>query len=216
MTKIELDTVRIDTYQELKNNLAAVEEFFRHGDILVRQINEVLQRVKTAVDIGEDTSFTEEDFNSMLTARNNILYPIFQSASFAVVFDPYGETPTEEPEPPVVIVEPVTKYTNRISSGILNGTTITTTIGDKPVKVIDLSYNKGILDSNNTVEYLEAGTKSTYIKYNGNTELNHVVTTVTGNTINTTISNIVDGEVVSTTYLVYLDGMLTENTTIVA
>lgn len=88
-SKIELDYRRLMDYQKLKNNLIAVEDHFRVGDILIKEVNSILQNVKDMIDLGLDTSFTPQDFNDMLNLRNQTLAPIFQNASFAVEFNAY-------------------------------------------------------------------------------------------------------------------------------
>jgi len=93
MIKLELDYKRLMDYQQVKINLNAIEEHFRVGDILLKEVNNILLVTKNAIDLEEETSFTKEDFDDMLTMRNTILVPIFQNASFAVEFD-YYTTPT--------------------------------------------------------------------------------------------------------------------------
>jgi len=212
MTKIELDYKRIGDYQKLSNNLTAVEEYFRHGDILLREVNSLLQEIKTLIDTESETSFVKQDFDDMLLMRNTILGPIFQNASFAVQFTPYSSG--EVVIPPVVEVsQPISTTNNRVENGVLLNTTTTTTLDNKVIKVISVNYKDNIVIENNTTEYLENSTKSTIMKYNEIILTYHVETITTNNIIETTITNLENGISVSYTYTKYENGIIIENTT---
>lgn len=212
MTKIELDYKRIGDYQKLSNNLTAVEEYFRHGDILLREVNSLLQEVKTLIDTESETSFVKQDFDDMLLMRNTVLGPIFQNASFAVQFTPYssGEIIT----PPIEEVpQPINTTNNRVIDGVLLNSTTVTTLGNKEIKVISINYKDNIVIENNTTEYLETSVKSTVMKYNGTTLIYYVETIVTDNIVETTITNLENGIPISYTYTKYENGIIVENVT---
>ena len=99
-TQIELDYQRMLTYQRLRNNLEAVGELFRQGDTLIKTVNSILSDTRLKIDLGEETSFTKQDFDDMLAMRNLILTPIFYNASFAVQFETYFTTTTTTTEIP--------------------------------------------------------------------------------------------------------------------
>lgn len=212
MTKIELDYKRIEDYQKLSNNLIAVEEYFRHGDILLREVNGLLQEVKTLIDTESETSFVKQDFDDMLNMRNTILAPIFQNASFAVQFTPYSSG--EIVIPPVVEVpQPINTTNNRIIDGTLVNTTIITTLSDKVIKVVSTNYSDNVVNDTNTIEYLEDSVKSTKVKYSGNILIYYVETITNNNIVETTVTNLDNGIPISYTYTKYENGILIENTT---
>jgi hypothetical protein len=215
MIKIELDNLRILKYQELKNNLEAVKEFFRHGDILLKSVNSTLQATKDLIDNKEETSFTPNDFNEMLTLRNEVLYPIFQNASFAVEFIPYDEG-VVIPDPIIVpdpILEPITTTENLIVEGILKRSSVKITLGDKIIKTIDLVYNNNILTEKNSIEYLEDSKQYIITKYDTDKIIYEVKSIVTGNIVETTITNLTDGTPISYNYTKFVEGVLIENIT---
>lgn len=214
ITKIELDTLRISKYQDVKNNLEAVKEFFRHGDILLKQVNEILSEVKRLIDNNEETSFTKEDFDSMLILRNEVLMPIFQNASFAVQFPMYIDNIVEETPIEIQIeLEPETITNTIVENNILIRSTTTTQLNGKILKTIDLSYVDSILTENSTIEYLENTTKSLKIKYDNAILVYHVETIISNGIVETIVTNLENGIAVSSTYTKYIDGIITENIT---
>lgn len=214
MTKIELDSIRISKYQELKNNLEAVKEFFRHGDVLIRQVNNVLQEIKNLIDNTEETSFTQEDFNDMLTMRNEVLAPIFQNASFAVEFTLYPLTKEEVKDNVISLQEAIVEnIDNKIIEGILYDTVITTTQGNKTLKTIKLSYQEGIIVETITTEYLENSTKVSVIKFLDNKQIYNVSTLITGNITEIIKTNFENGIAISTTYTEYINGLIVDTIT---
>lgn len=93
-TKLELDYKRVMIYQSINNNLNAVTEYFRHGDLLIKEVNSYIENIQLEIDNNGETSFSKQDFNDILDIRNNVLFPIFQNASFAQTFDPYVIDPS--------------------------------------------------------------------------------------------------------------------------
>lgn len=92
-TKIEKDFQRVATYQKISNNLDVVREYFRHGDILVREVNDMLENMKNEIDGIEETAYVPQDFNDVLDLRDITLGPIFQSSSFIREFTKYQIDP---------------------------------------------------------------------------------------------------------------------------
>lgn len=203
MTKIELDNIRISKYQELKNNLEAVKEFFRHGDILIKQVNNLLQETKDLIDNAKETSFTTGDFDDMLLLRNEVLAPIFQNASFAVEFTPYGENPViVAPEPEII-----TKVDYQIINGELMSGTIIEKLDGRIVKTTNLSYYLGKLVERKITE----GTTTTIEKFIDGVLMSSITTSISDNVAEITKKTYEQGNLISTVYSKYVDGVLTEN-----
>ena len=199
MTKIELDNLRLSKYQELSNNLETVKEFFRHGDILIKQINTILEEIKNLIDNNLETSFTREDFNYMLDLRNNVLFPIFRNASFAKEFDKYSEviiTPT--------VVEPIieTTVSYNINNGNLLGATIVDTVNNEVSKTTYLTYTDNILVEKKIVE----NNTTTTIKYSDNIIYESIVT-IQDNILEITNNVYESQELKSTEYSKYINGI---------
>lgn len=211
MTKIELDELRISKFQKLRNNLEVVKEYFRHGDILIREVNITLEETRNLIDSTSETSFTQEDFDDMLNIRNEVLSPIFQSASFAQEFIPYSNQYI--PPSTTVDMTPVENTTTNISEGVLYTSNSRTSIGGKLVKEVNTKFLSGIPSEINTVEYLNTGIKTTTLRYSNNIENYKVVTTVTENVIETLTTNYENNVAISTTYNEYIDGILIETLT---
>jgi len=209
MTEIEIDNERLNIYQEFRNNLNAVEEFFRHGDILVKKVNDTLLEIRRALVNSEPSVFSEDDYTEMLNLRNSTLYPIFQSASFAVEIPPIGEDYQEEPvNIDVRVPEIITISSNRVVGGVLKGITLTTTSDGKVIKVIDIELTDGIVTGRVETIYNDTTTTYSSVKYSDNMEVYHANTRVKGTIVEVDICNFDNGVHISTTLYRYEDGLL--------
>lgn len=89
MSTIAQDAARVKTFEQFKSDQKLLTDIFIHGDAIVKQGNEILTKIQTEINSGEETAWTKQDFNDMLDMRNAVLAPIMENASFAKQFDPY-------------------------------------------------------------------------------------------------------------------------------
>ena len=210
-TKIELDELRMIKFQKLRNNLDVVKEYFRHGDILIKEVNSTLEETRSLIDSNSETSFTQQDFNDMLDIRNAVLSPIFQNASFAQEFIPYDGQYV--PETPVIDTTPIVTTNDNISNGILYSSTTRTVVGNKVIKEVVTNFSLGVPTEVNTAEYFDTYNKTTIVRFSNNVENFKVITTISGNIIEVLNTNYENNLPISTTYTKYIDGILLETIT---
>lgn len=193
-TQIELDEIRLSKYQFVKNNLAAVEEHFRHGDILIKEINQVLEDIKNDIDGDIPTLFTKQDFNDILELRNTALLPIMQNASFAKEFPIYILNP--DYVPPVIDTPPpaaqITSIPN-IVNGILVDITTTTMVGITTTNITKTTFQNNSVVETFSTDYTTNSIIYTITKYSQDNTVSKVVTTVIGNDTSIDTYNYVDG-----------------------
>lgn len=106
-SKIELDAKRIEDYQKLINNMKLIEEYFRHGDLMLREVNNILEGTKHLIDNNLETSFTKDDFDVMLNVRDKSITNIANMLSVtrpisyyvqptAIEYSPVSDVPLDE------------------------------------------------------------------------------------------------------------------------
>ena len=207
-SQIELDDYRVAKYQFVKNNLAAVEEKFRHGDILIKEINQVLEDIKNDIDNNIPTSFTKQDFNDILELRNTALLPIMQNASFAKEFPIYILDP--DYVPPVVDTPPPTPEVTSVPTiinGMLADITTTTKVGIVTTNTTKTSFINGTTTEIYSVDYGTNETVYTITKYGTGLPTGKTVTTVSGNDVRVSTFTFVDEVETPVSDILYQNGV---------
>lgn len=198
MTKIELDNLRISKYQELKNNLEAVKEFFRHGDILIKQVNSTLEEIKTLIDKNIETSFSKDDFNDLLDLRNEVLFPIFQNASFAKAFEKYTNDTIKNTDP---VLKTTVSY-NKSNDELLNA--IITDYSDNVItKITTINYSSGKIVS----KVIIFGNTTSTLEYTNEILTKETIVTELENILEITKNIYENSALLSTEYIKYVNGL---------
>lgn len=96
-TRIQQTINLANKFSEKVNDLLAIGEAFRHGDLLVRNYNKFLSDIKDLIDSGDESTYTKQDFDDLLDMRNELFQPIMENMSFIQTFDRYN------PQIPIVV-----------------------------------------------------------------------------------------------------------------
>jgi hypothetical protein len=115
-TNVELVLDKANKFRDRVNDLKAIGEAFRHGDILVRNYNKFLNDVKTLIDAGDESTYTKQDFDDLLDMRNELFQPIMENLSFIEAFERYNPAiPVIVPEIDPLIEELGDKYYDEVN-----------------------------------------------------------------------------------------------------
>lgn len=104
-TRIEQTLALADKFRDKINDLRAIAEAFRHGDLLVKNYNKFLIEIQTSINSGDESTYTKQDFDDLLDMRNDLFGPIMQNMSFIENFERYN------PQVPIVVptIDPLTQ-----------------------------------------------------------------------------------------------------------